>query len=298
MQSPQLLELSGVGDPAILQGLGIPVVKAMPQVGRNFQEQAKNTITFRPKSTQFEGTGPPSAIAFPNAQQVLGIDLAQKSYHEALTQLPAWAQYLEYSGFIRNATSYLPILEAQLENIQTEAAVEFFFTVDPSAGTIGIDFWNLIVLSRGSVHINSTDPWQQPVINPAYFDHALDLLLQTRAMMQSREVYGVSPLADLVDVEIEPGLDRLPEHASYEDWEYYVKQTFTSVWHPIATLAMMKQEFGGVVDSKLKIYGIQNVRAVDASVLPVQLSAHLSSSLYGIAEKVVADIKDEWTHNE
>lgn len=294
MQSPQLLELSGIGDPAILEPLGIPVVKAIPQIGRNFQEQTKNTVTFKPRSTMFNGTGPPSAIAFPNAQQVLGHGLAEQSFEESLAGLSKWAKHLEDAGFIMNATSYLPILEAQLRNIQTEAAVEIFFTVTPATGTVGIDLWNLIILSRGSIHIQSTDPWKQPLVNPAYFDHPLDLLLQTHATKQSREVYGISPLSDLIDCELEPGLAEVPADASYEEWEYYVKQTFTSVWHPIATLAMMKEEFGGVVDSKLKVYGVQNVRAIDASVLPVQLSAHLSSSLYGIAEKVAADIKEEW----
>jgi choline dehydrogenase len=56
----------------------------------------------------------------------------------------------------------------------------------------------------------------------------------------------------------------------------------------------MKEELGGVVDSRLKVYGIRNVRAVDASVLPIQLSAHLSSSLYGIAEKAARMIKEDW----
>lgn len=76
-------------------------------------------------------------------------------------------------------------------------------------------------------------------------------------------------------------------------WEEWVKSTFTSVWHYIATLAMMKEELGGVVDSRLKVYGLRNVRAVDASVLPIQLSAHLSSSLCGIAEKAAVMIKED-----
>lgn len=139
--------------------------------------------------------------------------------------------------------------------------------------------------------MNSKDPFQQPVIEPAYFQHPLDLRLQTHATIQARQVYGLEPLKKLVTREIEPGLQRIPADASYEQWEDYVKDTFTSVWHPIATLAMMKEELGGVVDSKLRIYGIENVRVIDASVLPVQLSAHLSSSLYGIVEKVVEDIR-------
>lgn len=296
MQSPQLLELSGVGDPAILDPLAIEVVKALPQVGRNFQEQTKNTVTFQPKSTEFGGTGPPSAIAFPNVHQVLGGTLATKTYNDTLAALPAFAQLLEERGFILNATTYLPILCLQLDNLflESEAAVEIFFTVTPSSVTIGIDLWNLIVLSRGSIHINSTNSFQQPLIEPSYFLHPLDLQLQTHAAIQSRQVYATEPLAGLVDYEIEPGVERVPVDASFGQWEEYVKDSFTSVWHPIATLAMMKEEFGGVVDSRLKVYGIENVRVVDASVLPIQLSAHLSSSLYGIAEKVADDIKQDW----
>lgn len=88
----------------------------------------------------------------------------------------------------------------------------------------------------------------------------------------------------------------MPFNASFLGREDYIKDTFTSVWHPIATLPMMKEELGGVVDSRLNIYGIENVRVVDASVLPAQLSPHLSSSLYGIAENVAENIKD-WANS-
>jgi choline dehydrogenase len=86
----------------------------------------------------------------------------------------------------------------------------------------------------------------------------------------------------------------VPQGAGDEVWEEWVKGTFTSVWHYIATLGMMKEELGGVVDCRLRVYGVKNVRAVDASVLPIQLSAHLSSSLYGIAEKAAMMIKEDW----
>lgn len=296
MQSPQLLELSGVGDPAILEPLNITVVKETPGCGKHLPEQTKNTVTFQPYNSTFEGTGPPSAIAFTTVQQVLGDELANATYNDTLAALPAFARSLEENGFIVNATTYLPILQAQLDNLflESEAAVEIFFTVTPTSGTVGIDLWNLIPLTRGSIHINSTDPFQQPVINPNYFGHPLDLQLQTHSAIQSRAVYAIEPLSGLIESEIEPGLGPVPLDASYLDWEAYVKNTFTSVWHPIATLAMMKEELGGVVDSKLKVYGIENVRVIDASVLPVQLSAHLSSSLYGIAEKVAENIKEDW----
>jgi choline dehydrogenase len=110
-------------------------------------------------------------------------------------------------------------------------------------------------------------------------------MIQVTASKQSRQCYRTSPLSDIVKQPSKPG-DAVHPDDSDESWEFWVKNTFTSVWHYIATLACMKQEYGGVVDNRLKVYGTKNVRAIDASVLPIQLSAHLSSSLYGIAEKV------------
>ncbi len=66
---------------------------------------------------------------------------------------------------------------------------------------------------------------------------------------------------------------------------------FSAVSHPIGTAAMMKRSLGGVVDAHLKVYDTANVRVVDASVMPIQVSAHLSSTLYGIAEKAADLIK-------
>lgn len=300
LQSPQLLELSGVGDPSVLEPLGIGVNHPLAQVGRNFEEQTKNALTFKPKSTDFRGTGPSSAIAFPNVYQVLGEDLARSVYSDTKAGLPAFATSLEKGGFILNGTTYLPVLQAQLDNLflAREAAVEVFFTVSTKTGLVGTDLWNLIVLSRGSIHINSTNSFAHPLIEPSYFRHPLDLLLQTHATKQARQVYNTPPLNSLVESEVSPGLSVLSPDASFDQWEDYVLQSFTSVWHPIASLAMMKEEFGGVVDSRFKVYGLENVRVVDASVLPVQLSAHLSSSLYGMAEKVSENIKEDWDHKK
>ena len=70
------------------------------------------------------------------------------------------------------------------------------------------------------------------------------------------------------------------------DFRTFVESNYLPVFHPIGTAAMLPRSFGGVVDSNLRVYGVQGVRVVDASIIPIQLSAHLSSTVYGIAEKV------------
>ena len=91
-----------------------------------------------------------------------------------------------------------------------------------------------------------------------------------------------------------PGLKTVPDNGdggSYADWAAWVKNTFVAVSHPISTAAMMRRELGGVVDAQLVVYDTANVRVVDASMMPMQVSAHLSSTLYGVAEKAADLIK-------
>ncbi|KAK5130192.1 hypothetical protein LTR08_002401 [Meristemomyces frigidus] len=293
LQSPQILELSGVGDPAVLAAAGVPLKKAAIGVGKHLQEQTKNTLTYTAQQLEYDGSGPSSAIKFPNVRQIFGKN-ASATYHWVMGTLPAYAADIENQGLVANASAALMILQAQVDNLflDNAAAAEVFFTNAPSDGKLGIDLWNLIVMSRGTVHIRTKNSWDHPIVEPSYFGHPLDLMIQTAVSKQSRQVYQTQPLAQYVQQEDAPG-DDVPQDASLVEWEAWVRGTFTSVWHYIATLAMMKEEYGGVVDSRLKVYGVQNVRAIDASVLPIQLSAHLSASLYGIAEKAAVMIKED-----
>lgn len=273
LQSPQILELSGVGDPDVLAKAGVELKMAAPGVGKHMQEQTKNSLMHTPQSLAFNGSGPPTAITFPNVHQMLK-ENTSSTYDWVMDSLPAHAEKLEAEGAVASAEATLDILQAQVDNLFLDdtAAAEVFFTISPNSGQVGMDVWNLIVLSRGTTHISSNSSWDHPIIEPNYFDHPLDLLLQTQICKQSREVYQTEPLASYVQGEEVPG-DVVEQDAAHEDWETWVQSTFTSVWHYIATLACMKEEYGGVVDTRLKVYGIENVRAIDASVLPIQLSA-------------------------
>lgn len=94
--------------------------------------------------------------------------------------------------------------------------------------------------------------------------------------------------------ETTPGNTTVPDHGdggSDADWSAWIEQNFGAVSHPIATAAMMRRDLGGVVDAHLIVYDTANVRVVDASIMPLQVSAHLSSTVYGIAEKAADLIK-------
>ncbi|KAK3622548.1 hypothetical protein LTR56_022103 [Elasticomyces elasticus] len=293
LQSPQILELSGVGDPKVLAAAGVPLKKAAPGVGKHMQEQTKNSLYLTAQEREFNGSGPPSAIAFPDVHMLLGKN-ASAVYEDVKAGLPSYAVDLERQGLVVDAEATHMILAAQVDNLfkDNAPAAEIFFTITPHTNQLDIDLWNLIVLSRGTCHIHSNNSWDHPIVEPSYFNHPLDLTIQVAASKQGREVYRTDPLAQFVRKKEKPGNADGPD-GDDGDWEGWVKSSFTSVWHYIATLAMMKEEFGGVVGTDFKVYGTENVRAIDASVLPIQLSAHLSSSLYGIAEKAAVEIKKD-----
>lgn len=104
-------------------------------------------------------------------------------------------------------------------------------------------------------------------------------------------------MGSLLGGETVPGFDAnkggIPDgtkHGKYARWVDFVLQNYASVAHPTSTLMMMPREDGGCVTTDFKLHGTTNVRVVDASVLPINLAAHLSATLYALAEKAAETI--------
>ncbi|PBK88386.1 FAD-linked reductase [Armillaria gallica] len=153
--------------------------------------------------------------------------------------------------------------------------------------------WQLLPFSRGTVQISTTDPFTQPAVNDNYFSVDWDLDVQIASARLSRTILTSPPLSYFSTGEVIPG-DSVPDdddRGTEDDWRSWITNGFAAASHPIGTLAMMKRSLGGVVDSQLKVYDTSNVRVVDASIVPLQISAHLSAGLYGVAEKAADLIK-------
>ena len=163
--------------------------------------------------------------------------------------------------------------------------------------------------SRGSVHISSADPLAPPAIDPNYFSNPADLDILARGADFCLRLWETEELGGSVKKRVLPGdlPGRDNDEVRLEKIKEYEKEYVGPVFHPVGTAAMMKREEGGVVDPELKVYGTSNVRVADVSILPLviifvcylpcsvlnfacsqELSIHILSAAYAIAEKVIS----------
>ncbi|KAI4742134.1 glucose-methanol-choline oxidoreductase [Aureobasidium sp. EXF-12298] len=146
--------------------------------------------------------------------------------------------------------------------------------------------------SRGSININTTDPLAAPVIDFNTFSHPIDIAIAIASVKKIREWASSPPMQALGTLETFPGAN-VSGDAEIEE---AIRNAATSSWqHPTSTTAMMKREWGGVVDAELRVYGTKGLRVVDAGVFPMSVAGHSSSSVYAVAEKAADIIKAAWT---
>jgi GMC oxidoreductase len=138
-------------------------------------------------------------------------------------------------------------------------------------------------LSRGSILINTTDPFAPPVIDYGTFSHPTDLDVAVQALKKTRAWMASEAMQEVGAVEVYPGADVQGDTAI----EASIRTFASSTWaHPVATLSMMKKEYGGVVNPQLQVYGVRGLRVIDASIMPLIPATHTSSVVYAVAEKV------------
>lgn len=219
--------------------------------------------------------GTTSAVAYVSVDDLYGSD-ASEFTASIQVALPSYAATIADRN--NNATNESDVLEF----LRVQACMLFDAGTPAMAlrhlsggGNLSCEFWGTMPFARGSVHINSTaSPTGRgglhttaplPLADPAYWMFDYDTSLQAAASRYVRKLYlHTAPLRDLVAFEGYPGLDAVAEDASDEAWARWSKEHMWSAYHGIGTAIMLPREKGGVVDSRCKVYGTGNVRAVDA----------------------------------
>ncbi|KAL5332470.1 hypothetical protein BJX70DRAFT_130147 [Aspergillus crustosus] len=288
IRSPAILELSGIGSPKILKQHGIPVKVPLPSVGENALEQPNSFISYTSNSN-FTGFVP--YVTYMTASDIFGPE-TQAISDQIASQLKSWAAKIANDSdhaIPASAVEHLYQIQHDLIFNQDVPFVEILTTA--VGDNVGSAFFILLPFSRGSVHINSADPSAYPLINPNYFQINFDLILQRKIAQTVARFWHTSPVNILVGERLQPPLSDLPSNATDEEWDDWVVSSFSANHHLLGTAAMLPRKLGGVVDTNLVVYGTQNVRVVDASILPAQVSGHLTSIIYAVAERIADSIK-------
>ncbi|KAJ3901688.1 alcohol oxidase [Lentinula edodes] len=306
LHTPQLLELSGIGDEARLSALGIPVVVANSDVGENLQDHqtiysdflltdpdiptintlfsnasyaATQEAQYLTNHTGFF-TYTPSAVSFHPLQQFWTDDDLQT----ALAQLQTEIAQANVSTFISKQ------YQLQIDSIQqgqlAQMELVFLAGVLGEASSDQENFVNLAnfasrPFSRGSVHINTTDPLTSPLIDTAYLQFSFDKEVLVKGAQLNRNLTQIAPLSSFISSPLNPSADVSTE----EEFENFIIDNVSTEWHQVGTASLGPFGAGGVVASDLIVYGTSNVRVVDASIMPMQIGAHIQATVYAIAEK-------------
>jgi len=298
IQSPGLLELSGIGQPAVLRAAGVEPLIELPGVGENLQDHIRmqNTYRLKPGVESFDNLiyDNAGANATGELQKWLSGERSLYEYTTAAYGFMNWDQ-LGAGARLRQAatdafgTSTNPIDRKKLDYLRDARvpSVEILFEAN-YVGSLGYTGGNFITLfatvmqpfARGSVHIDPRNPRGKPVIDPRYASNGYDLTALVEAAKFSRRIAQTEPMRSSWSAETEPG-DAVQTDAQ---WRQFATQNLGSFYHPVGTCALLPKRDGGVVDAELRVYGTSNLRVVDNSIIPIIPSAHIQTAAYAIAE--------------
>lgn len=136
--------------------------------------------------------------------------------------------------------------------------------------------------SRGSVHVHSTNPLLQPLIDPRYCSNPLDCQVLVEGLLFNNRLLKTNAIGLLGQIPYGP----FKEDATPETLMPAIRSGIRTEFHGSGTTSMLPLELGGVVDTHLRVYGTMNLRVVDAGIMPLVPAAHLQGPVYAIAEKV------------
>ncbi|UWU17372.1 GMC family oxidoreductase (plasmid) [Rhizobium sullae] len=267
INSPKILELSGVGRPQVLSAIGIPVHHDLPGVGENLQDHLQIRTVFK----------------------IEGARTLNQLYHSFFSRAGMGLQYaISRSGPLSMAPSQLGIF-AKSDPMVSTADLEYH--VQPlSTDRLGeplhrypavtVSVCNLRPESRGTVHVTTCDAALPPEIRPNYLSTAGDRMLAARSICHARTLMKTKALTRFRPQEMLPGR----EHDGEEDLIRRAGDIATTIFHPVGT-CKMGNDILAVVDPKLRVQGIGRLRIVDASIMPTIVSGNTNSPVIMIAEK-------------
>jgi len=265
--SPQLLQLSGLGPAELLRSHGIDVISDMPGVGNDLQDHLQTRMLYR------------------CTERITMNDVINSLRH----RLGAGLRYIvSRKGLLTIGAGYAGAFLRTRPDLETpDVQLHFLIFSADAAGAALHSFPGFMTSvcqlrpeSRGFVRIKSSDPRQAPAIQLRYLSSAVDRETTVAGMSLLRRVMEQPAMRRYIAEEIAPG----PDCASDAALLAYARETGTTVYHPTSTCRMGSDQ-SAVIDERLRVHGIEGLRVIDASIMPTVVSGNTNAAVVMIAEK-------------
>ena len=271
LQSPQVLQLSGIGPADLLHGLGIPVVADAPEVGRNLQDhyQARLIVRLKERISLNDQVRDPVELVKMGLQWMLS----------GSGPLTVGAGQVGGAACTEYAVGARPDVQFNVMPLSVDKPGDPLHTYSGSTASV----WQCHGESRGRLEIRSIDPFDQARIEPNYFAEAIDRKTMVSGLKMLREIYRQKSFRDLWDVEMVPG-EAVESDAGLWD---FARNTGGTVFHCVGTCRMGSDD-KSVLDPQLRVRGTEKLRVIDASVMPQITSANTNATSLMIGERGAA----------
>ncbi|KEY69367.1 hypothetical protein S7711_08125 [Stachybotrys chartarum IBT 7711] len=326
VNTPRILQLSGIGPARLLHSLGINVLVDAPGVGANFQDhpsfmlfyqcKTRSVAPFLPLWRRLLNDAPVNNDTAVNPNSMYDPDFYDAAWEEysanrtgpfshawgnrivfeSLQNLDSRYESIANSLEAQDPLAYLPTIYAEnptlLDGYLSQQRILQSQFLSSQAGVVEITFGGSTAvpvavqkpLSRGTIHINSTDPnpARPPLIDFNANANPIDTSIARLGLRKAREFMASDSVASLEPVETVPG----PTVDSDMEIEQVLRDSLLTPTfsHPVGTAALMPRELGGVVDDQLRVYGVNGLWVVDASIIPLIPAAHTQATVYAVAE--------------
>ncbi len=262
INSPQTLMLSGIGPADQLRALDIPVIADLPGVGQNLQDHLLIGV-------EYQCNEPIGLHKADNVKNILNYLLFKKG--------PLTSNVAEAAAFLKTDAS-LPIPNIELVFAPVFYMDNGFKNPDFHGFSIGVALQK--PESRGFIKLKSKDPFAAPAIQPNYLASEMDMAACVESVKISREILNSKPFDRFRGKEWWPGEAAKNDEGIAE----HIRQTAETIYHPVGT-CKMGVDPKAVVDERLRVRGVEGLRVVDASVIPIQITGHTNAPTIAIAEK-------------
>ncbi|MBT2303010.1 choline dehydrogenase [Variovorax paradoxus] len=281
IQSPQLLQLSGIGPRTLLEQRGIPVVHALAGVGENLQDHLQIRLGY-------ECTKPITT----NDQLNSWVGQAKLGIEWLLHRTGALAIGINQGGcFMRALTDRQGRPVATTPDIQFHVAT---LSADMAGGKVHpysgftLSICQLRPESRGHIRIRSLDPAEPPEMQPNYLATELDRATAVAGVKAARAIAASPAMQPYVKREVKPG----PDAASDADLLEFCRNNGATIFHPTGTCRMGSDPLA-VVDARLRVHGVGGLRVIDCSAMPTLVSGNTNAPAVMMAEKAVDLIRED-----